>query len=194
MSPTRTTQVAFAAALAVSLLALSNVAPAHASAASVIRDCSEDGVLNGNYSQSELDGALEQLPSDLDEYTDCRAVIRSAQLGSAGRKHGAAESKRERITAGPRNLSYGDRVVVRLRLELSSERILRDFDGGQSHGVPACSISVLEPSGFGAAILNQNQHLAGLQGSELALECCLRRPLGKAALTRAPGVELNLVV
>ena len=101
MSPTRTTQVAFAAVLAVSLLALTHVAPAHASAASVIRDCSEDGVLNGKYSQSELDGALEQLPSDLDEYTDCRAVIRSAQLGSAGRKHrGSRASAAERVDAG----------------------------------------------------------------------------------------------
>jgi hypothetical protein len=58
---------------------------------SVIRDCSEDGVLNGKYSPKELDGALEQLPSDLDEYTDCRAVIRRAQLGSAGDKHRAAK-------------------------------------------------------------------------------------------------------
>ena len=55
----------------------------------MIRDCSEDGVLNGKYSQSELDGALEQLPSDLDEYTDCRSVIRRAQLGSAGNKRRA---------------------------------------------------------------------------------------------------------
>ena len=68
----------------------------------MIRDCSEDGVLNGNYSQSELDGALEQLPSDLDEYTDCRAVIRSAQLSSAGRKHrgNRAASAAERVDAG----------------------------------------------------------------------------------------------
>ena len=102
MSATRTTQIALAAVLAVSLLALTHVAPAHASATSVIRDCSEDGVLNGKYSLSELDGALEQLPSDLDEYTDCRAVIRSAQLGSAGRKHrgNRAASAAERVDAG----------------------------------------------------------------------------------------------
>jgi hypothetical protein len=63
--------------------------PALSSPMGVIRDCSEDGVLNGKYSTSELEGALEQLPSDLDEYTDCRAVIRRAQLGSAQGKHGA---------------------------------------------------------------------------------------------------------
>jgi hypothetical protein len=82
---TTTTLVAVLAAFAVA-------APtAHPSAMSVIRDCSEDGVLDGKYSPKELDGALEQLPSDLDEYTDCRAVIRRAQLGSAGDKHRGAK-------------------------------------------------------------------------------------------------------
>ena len=76
-----------------SLLLAGVLAPAAlGSAQSVIRDCSEDGTLNGNYSQGDLTNALEQLPSDLDEYTDCRAVIRSAQLGSAGAKHRKARA------------------------------------------------------------------------------------------------------
>jgi hypothetical protein len=58
-------------------------APAYGSAGAVIRDCSEDGVLDKHYSQSELTRALDQLPSDLDEYTDCRSVIRRAQLAGA---------------------------------------------------------------------------------------------------------------
>jgi hypothetical protein len=82
---TTTTLVAVLAAMVVT------VSPALSSPISVIRDCSEDGVLNGKYSASELDGALDQLPSDLDEYTDCRAVIRRAQLGSAGGKHRRAK-------------------------------------------------------------------------------------------------------
>jgi hypothetical protein len=82
---TTTTLVAVLATLTVA------VPPALSSPISVIRDCSEDGVLNGKYSQSELDGALDQLPSDLDEYTDCRSVIRRAQLGAAGDKHRAAK-------------------------------------------------------------------------------------------------------
>jgi hypothetical protein len=82
---TITTLVAVLAAFAVAVPA------ALGSPMSVIRDCSEDGALNGKYSPSELDGALDQLPSDLDEYTDCRAVIRRAQLGSAGDKHRAAK-------------------------------------------------------------------------------------------------------
>jgi hypothetical protein len=64
-------------------------APAFGSPQAVIRDCSEDGVLNGHYSHSDLAKALAQLPSDIDEYTDCRAIIRSALLRSAN-KHGPA--------------------------------------------------------------------------------------------------------
>jgi hypothetical protein len=60
--------------------------PAFGSATDVIRDCSEDGVLNGHYSHSELAKALDKLPSDLDEYTDCRAVIREAELRSAKKR------------------------------------------------------------------------------------------------------------
>jgi hypothetical protein len=82
---TTTTLVAVLAVMAAA------VSPAHPSAISVIRDCSEDGVLNGKYSASELERALDQLPSDLDEYTDCRSVIRRAQLGSAGGKHRKAK-------------------------------------------------------------------------------------------------------
>ena len=100
MSAARTTKIALAAALTV-LAVLAAAAPAPASPTSVIRDCSEDGILNGSYSQSELDGALEQLPSDLDEYTDCRSVIRRAQLRSAGdkRRPKRAPSTAEQVDA-----------------------------------------------------------------------------------------------
>jgi hypothetical protein len=50
----------------------------------VIRDCTDDGVLQGHYTQAELSDALANLPTDVDEYTDCRNVIRHAQLGGAG--------------------------------------------------------------------------------------------------------------
>src|SRR4051812_6077963 len=73
------------------LVLLANVVvatSAFASAKDVIRDCSEDGVLNGHYSHGELAKALDQLPSDLDEYTDCRAVIRDAELRSARKGNG----------------------------------------------------------------------------------------------------------
>jgi hypothetical protein len=77
--------------LAATMLVL-GAPPAQASSGAVIRDCSEDGVLDKHYSQRELAGALDNLPSDLDEYTDCRSVIRHAQLsgarGKGGKKRG----------------------------------------------------------------------------------------------------------
>jgi hypothetical protein len=72
-------------ALALALLcALALPALASASGAQVIRDCADDGHLSKTYSQADLRKALEDLPTDVDEYTDCRDVIRRAQLGVAG--------------------------------------------------------------------------------------------------------------
>jgi hypothetical protein len=105
---TTTTLVAVLAAMAVT------VSPALPSAISVIRDCSEDGVLNGKYSASELERALDQLPSDLDEYTDCRSVIRRAQLGSAGGKHRSAKpaAVADRVdTAAPPTPGEADEIA-----------------------------------------------------------------------------------
>jgi hypothetical protein len=73
------------------LLALAVAAPAPASAAGrdeIIKDCSDDGQLQGKYSASELRDARKNLPSDIAEYTDCADVLRRAELpdskGSAG--------------------------------------------------------------------------------------------------------------
>jgi hypothetical protein len=55
-----------------------------ASSQDVIKDCSEDGDIDGSYSRNELEQAENDLPSDIDEYTDCREVIRGAQQGRGG--------------------------------------------------------------------------------------------------------------
>jgi hypothetical protein len=108
---TITTLVAVLAVFAVAVPAASG------SAMGVIRDCSEDGILNGKYSPSELDGALEQLPSDLDEYTDCRAVIRRAQLGAAGDKHRAAKrpAAADRVDAAAPPTATEQRKIAKAR-------------------------------------------------------------------------------
>src|SRR3954471_1630514 len=69
--------------LAIALLLLP-AGGAFASGAKVIRDCTDDGRLEGHYSQRDLREALNSLPSDIDEYTDCRQVIRRAAFGGAG--------------------------------------------------------------------------------------------------------------
>jgi hypothetical protein len=65
-------------------------APAFASANQVVRDCVYDGKLDHQYSNSELRKARDHLPSDADEYSDCRDVIAAAIKGGSDRSGGAA--------------------------------------------------------------------------------------------------------
>jgi hypothetical protein len=72
-------------ALASVLLALA-IAPAAqaASVTQILRDCADDGVLQGNYTPAELRKARQNIPADTDQYTDCRDVIaRAAGRGVA---------------------------------------------------------------------------------------------------------------
>jgi hypothetical protein len=68
----------------IAVLLLGLPAAAHASGSDVIRDCADDGKLDKQYSQKELQDADRNLPSDIDEYTDCRSAIRSAMHGGTG--------------------------------------------------------------------------------------------------------------
>jgi hypothetical protein len=54
----------------------------------VIKDCNQDGELNRNYSNQELRKALDNLPSDIDEYSDCRDVIGAAITGGSAKGAG----------------------------------------------------------------------------------------------------------
>lgn len=72
----------FLVSIAVLLLGLP--AAAHANGNQVIRDCADDGQLSRHYSQKDLRDAYNNLPSDIDEYTDCRSIIRAAMAGGSG--------------------------------------------------------------------------------------------------------------
>jgi hypothetical protein len=71
------------------LAVLALPAPAFASADQVIRDCARDGKLDQKYSNSELRRARNNLPADLDEYSDCRDVIAAAIKGGSDKGLGA---------------------------------------------------------------------------------------------------------
>jgi hypothetical protein len=51
----------------------------------IIDDCYEDGKLDGNYAPSEIRDARNNLPADIDQYSDCRDVLARA-LGGTGDK------------------------------------------------------------------------------------------------------------
>src|SRR3954454_25332804 len=71
--------------LALACLALMLVAVPAAEAASttqILRDCADDGVLQGNYKPSELRKARQNIPTATDEYTDCRDVLARSAAGA----------------------------------------------------------------------------------------------------------------
>jgi len=70
--------------LLILVLTLACAGEAAASGTDVLRDCTDDGRLQGTYTQQELRQAIATIPSDVDEYTDCRDVIKAAQLSGAG--------------------------------------------------------------------------------------------------------------
>jgi hypothetical protein len=72
----RTLALAVLAALAVPALA-------GASGADVIADCTKHGTLTRRYSQKDYRQALAKLPADIEEYGNCRSVIRGAQISRA---------------------------------------------------------------------------------------------------------------
>ncbi|MGI8513050.1 MAG: hypothetical protein ACR2NH_10560 [Solirubrobacteraceae bacterium] len=56
---------------------------AFASARDVIRDCTNNGKIDSFHSQGDYRGALSGLPADIDQYTDCAAIIKAAQRRDA---------------------------------------------------------------------------------------------------------------
>jgi hypothetical protein len=70
------------------LVALAAPAAAAASPSQVIRDCSDDGTLNGKYTNRELIKAKKNLPTDIDEYSDCRDIIAAAITSGSDRGGG----------------------------------------------------------------------------------------------------------
>src|SRR2546428_2092205 len=86
--------LAVAAALALPALA-------SASSRALLRDCAQDGKLDHHYSQRELRQAQQDLPSDINEYTDCADAIRNAQIGgSGGGRHGGGGNGSLRTPSG----------------------------------------------------------------------------------------------
>jgi hypothetical protein len=77
--------------LLVMVLTLLVAAPAaHAGTrADIVADCFDDGKLDGNYTASQIRDARNNLPADVDQYSDCRDVLARALGGSGRNKVGA---------------------------------------------------------------------------------------------------------
>jgi len=102
--PNSILKLALATTLCAALLA-----PAGASAdyqRLLLDACGNDGTVNGNYTQSEYRDAIANIPTDADQYSDCRAILTAAQLSAAsggaatggGASDGAASSGSSAVT------------------------------------------------------------------------------------------------
>ena len=69
------------------LAALTIPATAGAATSPPVADCTSHGRLTRQYSVTQLHTALTQLPTDLQEYTNCYAVIQRALLAEVSSSH-----------------------------------------------------------------------------------------------------------
>jgi hypothetical protein len=75
-----------------SLLALTFAGAAPASAdtgQTIINRCTHGKSLSG-FTQQDYQRALQELPTEVEEYSNCASLIRAAQLAAAGGDHGAS--------------------------------------------------------------------------------------------------------
>ena len=108
--PALTGLAALVAALSVMLLAvLALVPPARADVgATIIERCTHGQSVSG-FSQQDYRRALQELPAEVEEYSDCANLIRRAQLAAAGGAAAAGGGE----GAQPLPLSASERVALR---------------------------------------------------------------------------------
>ena len=108
--PALTGLAALVAALSVMLLAvLALVPPARADVgATIIERCTHGQSVSG-FSQPDYRRALQELPAEVEEYSDCANLIRRAQLAAAGGAAAAGGGE----GAQPLPLSASERAALR---------------------------------------------------------------------------------
>jgi hypothetical protein len=75
-------------AVVATICALAAIAPAvHAATPAPTADCTAHGHLTQGYSVSQLRTSLAQMPADVQEYTNCYDVVRSALLAQISGTH-----------------------------------------------------------------------------------------------------------
>jgi cobalamin biosynthesis Mg chelatase CobN len=71
-------------ALAIACLAAPAAANADSAVNKLLTDACKDEHIDGHYTQAQYKKALEQLPTDADEYTACRDVLQRGRLAALG--------------------------------------------------------------------------------------------------------------
>jgi hypothetical protein len=105
--------------MVLTLLVAAPAASAQSTRAQIVKDCFQDGDLDGNYTASQIRDARNNLPADVDQYSDCRDVLSRALGGSGTRATGggsgtaAAPGPSEPLTpSGPAEQQALDAAVA----------------------------------------------------------------------------------
>jgi hypothetical protein len=96
--------------LAAALL-LAPAAFADSTTTKIIRDCADDGILEGHYTPSELRKARDNLPTDVDEYSDCSDVLSRALAADVSSPSGGSAGSPAGAPAATPAPQYSDSVA-----------------------------------------------------------------------------------
>jgi hypothetical protein len=58
----------------------------------ILRDCQDDGILQGSYSAQQMRDARNNIPAELDEYSDCRDVLSRGISAKTSSKNDSSDS------------------------------------------------------------------------------------------------------
>jgi hypothetical protein len=113
----------------------------------LLKDACRDERVNGTYSQKDYLEALANIPADADQYTNCRDVLRAAQLAAAraqaaGRSGGAPAADAETIGV----LSSPDPLATATPAQKQAVAVAVKTGGGPV----TVAGEVVEPSTLGA--------------------------------------------
>jgi hypothetical protein len=76
----------------VAALVFAPAAHADSTTTKILRDCIDDGILEGNYTPSELRKARDNMPTDAQEYSDCGDVLDRALSSDVSSHDGGSPS------------------------------------------------------------------------------------------------------
>jgi hypothetical protein len=97
----------------VALAMLAIAAPtAQAGYRDAIRDCADDGFLQGTYTKKELRQARSHLPTDIQEYSDCSDVLARALAALANKNRGGKAGGDLPPAAGDPKLTTGSGAIA----------------------------------------------------------------------------------
>jgi cobalamin biosynthesis Mg chelatase CobN len=135
--------IAFLVALAVPLGGLMAAGPAMAyNLSAIYKECEQNGQIDGHYSRAELQAAINQLPSEVSEYSDCQVLIQQALVRASSHKAGSDTTSSQGHVAGTTSGGKGG-------------------SGGSSGGTPAKTGSSKTNSGRSGSANGNAVNLAG---------------------------------